>query len=205
MSIYIELAKKTINEFVKNRHIFNVPNDLPKEMLEKRAGVFVSIHKHEVPLKGTRIDTKEGELRGCIGTILPTKNCIGEEIIDNAIAACSQDYRFEPIRPDELDNLEISVDVLSEPELIATSDLPAGPLRRIEVSEVGMRPAINQLNTKKYGVIVKSQDNRTGLLLPDLDGVNTPEQQIAICRQKAGILSNEPIDIYRFEVTRYKE
>lgn len=202
MNQYVKLAKDTINEFVKNGKILELPNDLPKEMLEKRAGVFVSIHSKPInkltdqPFDYTqgRPINQEGELRGCIGTILPTKSCITEEIIDNAISACSHDYRFEPVRVDELDDLEISVDVLSEPELI--TNYPSSIIH----SDI-----ILKLDPKKYGVIIKTSDGRTGLLLPDLEGVDTPEQQIQICRQKAGILLDEPINLYKFEVKRYKE
>ncbi|MCL5795065.1 MAG: AmmeMemoRadiSam system protein A [Patescibacteria group bacterium] len=175
MSIYVKLAQDAINEYVKNKKIISAPKKLAKEF-SLRAGVFVSIHLKK---------TKPGEenLRGCIGTILPTKNNIAQEIIDNAIAACSRDDRFLPIKEDELKNLEISVDVLGEPESIegATS-----------------------LDPKRYGVIVKSEDGRTGLLLPNLPGINDPQYQIAIARQKAGILANEPIYLYRFEVKRYR-
>lgn len=186
MNIYTNLARKTIEEFVKNGKVINLPKGLPDELLKKRAGVFVSIHRK------SRISTQketEGELRGCIGTILPTKKNIAEEIIDNAISACSKDYRFSPITKDELDELNISVDVLNEPEPIP-SDL---------------RLAVSHLNPKKYGVIVKSEDGRTGLLLPNLPGIDDPQYQIAIARQKASIQPNEAIYLYRFEVTRHKE
>lgn len=187
MNQYVKLAIDAINEYVLNKRILDVPEHLPQEMLDKRAGVFVSIHKITYKKK-TQNDT-EGELRGCIGTIMPTKANIAQEIINNAIAACSQDYRFEPVKPEEIEDLEISVDVLSEPECIAISD---------------MQLAISKLDVKKYGVIVKSDNGRTGLLLPDLEGVDTLQQQIAIARQKAGISPDEPINIYRFEVIRYR-
>lgn len=186
MNPYVKLAKNAINEFVKNGKVLKLSDDLPKEILEKRAGTFVSIHTKRGLTRNdntTRIDA-EGELRGCIGTILPTKSCVAEEIIDNAISACSRDYRFSPVTRDELDDLEISVDVLGEPEPIQS---------------------LANLEPQKYGVIVKTDDGRSGLLLPDLEGVDSPELQIAIARQKAGITPSEPVYLYRFEVTRYKE
>lgn len=190
MNNYTNLARKTIEEFVKNGKVINPPKGLPDELLKKRAGVFVSIHKHQLSRTNdkSRIDT-DGELRGCIGTILPTKENVAQEIIDNATSACSKDYRFSPITKDELDELNISVDVLNEPEPIP-SDL---------------RLAVSHLNPKKYGVIVKSENGKTGLLLPNLPGINDPEYQIAIARQKASIQPNETIYLYRFEVTRHKE
>ena len=124
---------------------------------------------------------KHGELRGCIGTFAPVTENIAKEIIRNAIAASTEDPRFPPVTVDELPDLDISVDVLSAPE---------------KVSSTG------ELDVKKYGVIVVA-GGRRGLLLPDLEGVNTPEEQIAICRRKGGIGENEPVELYRFEVKRY--
>lgn len=189
---YTKLAKYTIEEFVRTGKIIEVPKNLPEEMINKKAGAFVSLHKRRTTQTGveSRNNAEEGELRGCIGTFQPTKKNIAQEIIDNAIAASSHDPRFSPVTKDEFENLEISVDVLEKPEPIATSDL---------------RLAISNLDPKKYGVIVKSAtDSRTGLLLPDIVGVDTPEYQIAIARQKAGILPDEEIHLYRFEVIRHK-
>ena len=125
---------------------------------------------------------KFGELRGCIGTIEPTEKNVAEEIITNAISSATRDPRFPPIAPSELTQLSYSVDVLTEPEPIDSQD---------------------QLDPKKYGVIVEAGFRR-GLLLPDLEGVDTVDYQIDICRQKAGIAPDEPIKLYRFEVKRYK-
>jgi hypothetical protein len=124
---------------------------------------------------------KLGELRGCIGTIEPNQANIAEEIIANAVSSATRDPRFLPIDTTELPHLSYSVDVLAKPELVGD---------------------LSQLDAKKYGVIVES-GGRRGLLLPDLEGVNTPAEQIAICRQKAWIGPDEPIKIYRFEVKRY--
>jgi len=183
MDSYVKLAQDAISKIVKNHKTLELPKDLPKKMLSKKAGVFVSIHKKPTATPGVAA-TVEGELRGCIGTFLPTKKNIALEIIDNAISAATHDYRFTPITSNELSNLEISVDELEEPEPIH---------------------GLTSLDTKKYGVIIKTDDGRTGLLLPDLEGVDTPEQQIAIARQKADINPNEPIYLYRFMVTRHKE
>ncbi len=166
--IYVRLARNTIEKYISEGIIPDIPDDLPKELLENQAGAFVSIHEH-------------GRLRGCIGTILATKDCIAKEIIDNAISASTRDPRFDPIRKDELDWLEINVDILGEPEDIESKD---------------------QLDVKRYGVIVSNRYKR-GLLLPDLDGVDTVDQQISIAKQKAGILDNEDYSLQRFEVTRH--
>jgi AmmeMemoRadiSam system protein A len=124
---------------------------------------------------------KFGELRGCIGTFEPTRANIAEEIINNAISSATQDPRFSPVNAAELSHLSYSVDILTKPEPVEDK---------------------SQLDPKKYGIIVNS-GGRKGLLLPDLERVNTVEQQIDICRLKAGISPHEPIKLYRFEVRRY--
>lgn len=125
---------------------------------------------------------KEGRLRGCIGTFGPTKENIAEEVVSNAISAATKDPRFPPITESELDGLDISVDVLTSPEKVKSKE---------------------ELDPKRYGLIVKS-GYRRGLLLPDLEGVNTVEEQISICRQKGGIDPYEPIELFRFEVVRHR-
>ena len=122
-----------------------------------------------------------GQLRGCIGTTGPTTENVAWEIVQNAISACARDPRFIPVGVEELDSLEYSVDVLGQPEPISSTE---------------------QLDVKKYGVIV-SCGGRRGLLLPDLDGVDTVEQQIDIARQKGGISSQEKYTLERFEVVRH--
>jgi len=137
-------------------------------MIQKRAGIFVSIHEN-------------GQLRGCIGTTGPTEKNMAEEIIRNAIEAASKDPRFPAIEAKELPYLDISVDVLSPSKTIAS---------------------VEDLDVKKYGIIVES-GNRRGLLLPNLDGVDTVEKQIAIAKQKAGIPEEEKVTLYRFEAIRH--
>ena len=167
---YVKLARRSLEHYVRERRMINVPVSIPgaEEMLTKRAGAFVSIHKH-------------GKLRGCIGTIAPVQSSLAKEIIENAVSAAVHDPRFDPITPDELQWLEINVDVLGEPEAIDSPD---------------------ELDVKKYGVIVSSGFKR-GLLLPDLDGVDTVEQQISIAKQKAGIGKWESVKLQRFEVVRH--
>jgi hypothetical protein len=168
----VQLAKKAIEAYVREKRTIPPPVNLTPEMRE-RAGVFVSIHKH-------------GRLRGCIGTIEPTKRHVAEEIIANAISAATKDPRFSPVSPDELDELEVKVDVLTEPEPIS------GP---------------QDLDPKRYGLIVQSLRTpwKRGLLLPDLEGIDTVEKQIYWTRyHKAGITDpNEPVEMFRFEVKRY--
>lgn len=164
----VDLARKAIEVFIREDGlIFESPSSLTEEMKQK-AGVFVSLHK-------------AGDLRGCIGTFAPTQENVAKEIIVNAISAATRDPRFSPVEEEELDDLEISVDVLSAPEPVKD---------------------ISELDAKKYGIIV-SAGSRRGLLLPDLEGVDTPEQQIAICRRKAGISEKEPVQLFKFVVKRY--
>ena len=125
---------------------------------------------------------KKRNLRGCIGTFMPCTENVAHEIIKNAISAATQDPRFEPVTEEELDELEYSVDVLSPPE---------------KVSE------ISELDPKKYGVIVV-HGSRKGLLLPDLDGVDSVEEQLRIAKMKAWINPDEKVEIFRFMVSRYR-
>ena len=165
---FVRLARETVEEYVTERRTPEVPEWATAEMTQNRAGVFVSIHK-------------EGKLRGCIGTFLPTRENIAREIIGNAVSAATRDPRFDPVTPDELKWLEINVDVLSAPERISSME---------------------ELDVRRYGVIVSS-GSRRGLLLPDLDGVDTVEDQVDIARRKGGITENEPVMLERFEVVRH--
>ncbi|MEK6712748.1 MAG: AmmeMemoRadiSam system protein A [Nitrospirota bacterium] len=123
-----------------------------------------------------------GMLRGCIGTFEPSTSCVAEEVIHNAISSATRDPRFMPVTQSELMDIVISVDVLTSPEPVKS---------------------VSDLDSRRYGVIVKS-GHRRGLLLPDIEGVDTVEEQIKIAKRKAGIVSDEPVDLFRFEVKRYK-
>ncbi len=169
MNVYVDLASKTIRKYLEDGKVLETDNACD-ELQNKHAGCFVSIHK-----KSTN------ELRGCIGTILPAYKNLAAEIIGNAISACN-DSRFEPLAKNEINDLDIAVDILSEPEPINSE---------------------KSLDPKKYGVIVKANDGRTGLLLPDLEGIDDASYQIAIARNKAAILPEEPVYLYRFTVDRY--
>ncbi|WP_036221441.1 AmmeMemoRadiSam system protein A [Mesoaciditoga lauensis] len=167
---FVRWAIKVIESKVRDGIVLEPdPNELPAEMFKRRAGVFVTLHKDN------------GELRGCIGTFLPTTKDIAHEIAQNALEAALNDPRFEPVRPEELDSIAVSVDVLSTPEPV---DDPS------------------KLDPRKYGVIVESGWRR-GLLLPDLEGVDTVEEQLRISKLKAGISKDERVKIYRFTVERY--
>lgn len=188
MNPYVLLAKKAVENYVRERKIIKPAKDLAKELLERKAGTFVTIERN-------------GELRGCIGTYLPTKENIAQEIIHNAIATATEDYRFSPIQKEELPKLSYTVYILNKPEPIKS---------------------INELDPKKYGILVKSQffspgsdvifepgpkvHSKSGLLLPDLDGVKTLEQQISIACQKGRIdPKKEKIMIYKFTVEKYQK
>ncbi len=174
---YVRLARASLESYIKNGKKLVVPRDipddilsiLPKEIFTQKAGAFVSIHKN-------------GELRGCIGTIAATASSVAEEIVNNAISASTRDPRFDPITEDELKWLEINVDVLGDAEDIDSKD---------------------QLDVKRYGVIV-SCGMRRGLLLPDLEGVDDVDTQISIAMRKGGIKPTDKYKLHRFEVIRHK-
>lgn len=169
---YVKLARRTIEKYVisgrKLRMLKEMQEKMPEEMLKRRAGTFVSIKK-------------DGQLRGCIGTIQAVQDSLAEEIIENAVSAAVRDPRFSPIEPEELEYLVISVDVLGETERISSP---------------------KELDTEKYGVIV-TKGRKRGLLLPNLEGIDTVEEQIAIAKQKAGIGEHETVELERFEVVRH--
>lgn len=169
----VALARRTIEQYIKEGKQIDPPEELSAEM-QQQAGAFVTIHRH-------------GQLRGCIGTIQPARTNLAEEVIHNAISAATQDPRFSPVRRDELDDLEIKVDVMGEPEEIDSED---------------------ELDPKRYGLIIQSKDQpwKRGLLLPNLEGIDTVEKQVYWTRyHKAGITDpKEPVKMFRFEVRRYK-
>jgi AmmeMemoRadiSam system protein A len=165
---YVALAQASYTAYVRDGLQIAVPSDIPVEMLAHCAGVFVSLHE-------------EGRLRGCIGTIEPMRASIAEEIICNAISACSEDPRFPAVRHDELAAIICSVDVLTEPEDIEGFDA---------------------LDPSRFGVIVTSGWHR-GVLLPDLEGIDTVEMQVSIAKRKAGIPQNDACTLQRFQVVRH--
>jgi len=167
---YVKLARESLATYLSSKvELKALPKYVNEEMKNSKRGVFVSLKKH-------------GDLRGCIGTIFPTTSSIAEEIIRNAVAAGTEDPRFSEVMEDELLDIDISVDVLTEPRVATKGDL----------------------DPKSSGVIVKSK-GRTGLLLPDLEGVNTVEEQLSIALNKAGIRPDEVYSIQSFQVIRHKE
>lgn len=166
---YVRLARFSLESFLRTGKRAKVSSEVPEELRQVRAGVFVSLKKY-------------GQLRGCIGTIEPTTSNVAEEIVRNAVSAGTEDPRFDPVTAEELDELVYSVDVLGSPQSVASA---------------------TELDAKRFGVIVTC-GKRRGLLLPNLEGVDTPEQQIAIALRKAGISAKEPYALERFEVVRHK-
>ena len=162
------LARQAVETFIGSGNIL----EPAEELLRARAPCFVCLK------------TFDGELRGCIGTIEPSKDTLAEEIVANAISAATSDPRFDPVSATELSNLRYSVDVLHEPE-----------------------PAVaEELDPKVFGVIVEDESgSRRGLLLPDIPGIDDVDQQIEIAARKAGIPSGEPLKLSRFKVERYRE
>lgn len=181
-----EIAKQAVENYIKAGKII-IPKKLPLEFLNRKSGVFVTIEE-------------KGALRGCIGTYLPTKANIAEETAYNAVAAATEDCRFEPVKEKEFSALRYTIYILNKPVSVKS---------------------LKELDPKKYGIIVKNKligaprgsdvffDGhfvpKTGILLPDLEGVDTIEQQFSIACQKAGINpEKEKILIYKFTVEKYK-
>ena len=164
----VRLARDAVEAYVRRSQVLNAPDDLSESALPPRAGCFISIK------------TRDGVLRGCIGSVEPSQPTLAQEIVRNAIQSANRDPRFLAVTPEELSDLVYSVDVLSPPEPI---------------------DSLHQLDPKRYGVIVQS-GGRRGLLLPDLQGVDSVEQQVAIAKAKAFIDPEEPVKLWRFEVIR---
>ena len=167
----LALARRAVEEYVRRGQVIRA--SLPPDAAGSPAGVFVSLHN------------PDGSLRGCLGTFLPTKPTLADEIVSNAVAAASRDPRFDPVTEPELRGLRISVDVLSDPE---------------EVN------GIEDLDPRRYGIIVRTDDGRQALLLPDLEGVNTAEQQLVLTCRKGGIHpTRDAYRLFRFEVVRHEQ
>lgn len=167
---YVKLARESLTTYLTTGNkLESLPDYITEEMKNIKRGVFVSLKKHK-------------ELRGCVGTILPTSSSVAEEIINNAIEAGIYDPRFYEVKKEELLDIDFSVDVLTEPESAIKADL----------------------NPLEYGIIVRSK-GRTGLLLPNLEGIDSVEAQVSIALRKAGISENEDYTIERFKVTRHIE
>ncbi len=163
------VARRTI-ENVVGGFSFDKGRWQGNEQLSRPGACFVSIKKN-------------GNLRGCIGTLAPTRATLLQEISSNAIASSTSDPRFPPVQVEELDEIEVSVDILSVPEAI---------------------PGIEYLDPYKYGVIV-TKGSRRGVLLPDLEGISNAKEQVSIAASKAGIGDLEGISIQRFTVERHGE
>jgi MEMO1 family protein len=165
---YVDFARSVVESYVEEGEL-PLLEEAPEELRESRAGAFVTLKKG-------------GDLRGCIGTVRPVAKSVAEEIRNNAVSSATGDPRFPPIAPDELPELEYSVDILGEPQPVS---------------------GIEELDPKRYGVIVRS-GSRSGLLLPDLEGIDTAEEQLRIAMMKAGIRPSEPVILERFEVIRHE-
>lgn len=167
-ALALRLAREAVERYLRTGELLEPGNVLPA--LRRPGGVFVTLRAR-------------GQLRGCIGTLFPTRPDLAREIVANAVAAATQDPRFLPVRLDELPALRYEVDVV-------------GPLERVS-TEAALDPRV-------YGVVVAAESRR-GVLLPDLEGVDTVAQQLAIARRKAGLPPDSPVSVYRFRVDRFVE
>ena len=166
--IYAKLARTAIERYVLTGNVPTLDEEWPKVFTTSKAGVFVTIRK-------------DGEIRGCMGSLRPLRKNLGSEIIASAIAAATMDARFPKVRTEELPLLSVSVDVIrSLIPILSVSDL----------------------DPKLYGVVVESGDKK-GALLPNLPGIETPEEQVITAMFKAGIPENEDVALYRFSVNHH--
>ena len=167
----VKLAAQAIETFLSDQRVIEPPETLFTEMPDARmrAGVFVCLKR-------------QGELRGCVGTTEPVQGTLAKEVIENAIGSAIRDPRFPPIQRSELEDLEISVDVLGPAELVLD---------------------LSGLDHRRYGIILRS-GLRHGVLLPDIEGINSVAEQVEVARKKAGLRSDDPVEIRRFEVKRYR-
>ncbi len=173
---YVRLARLSLEQYVLHGHSLAFPHDLSDDLCSALPP------EASAQRAGAFVSLHlDGELRGCIGTIEPQRACLGEEILRNAVLAGTGDPRFDIVSPSELPRLVYNVDVLGVPEPVE---------------------GLGRLDPKRYGVIV-SLGQRSGLLLPDLDGVDTAEDQVDIARRKAGIHPDERYHLSRFEVVRH--
>lgn len=168
MHPFIELAHKAIKIYLETGQVVPPPTPLPENMANPGA-TFVSLH------------AADGQLRGCRGTITPTKPTLAEAIIHTAISSAVDDSRFPPITLSEIQGLQIKVDVLSSMEPVTDTNL---------------------LDEKIYGVLIES-GNRRALLLPNISAVKSVPHQLELVRRKAGLTPTEPAELYQFTVTRY--
>lgn len=144
----------------------------------------MALPSHTRPSRGCFVSLKiGGRLRGCVGTVLPARPTLEEEVAENALAAATRDPRFTPLRAEELTAVRLSIDLLTVPQPV---------------------PSADELDARRYGILVR-KGARMGVLLPDIPGVSTPEEQIEICLRKAGLPPASDYALERFEVERFGE
>lgn len=174
----IKLAKKAVKNYIQDKQIVDLSEEeVPDNFLNEKAGVFVTLKRN-------------GELRGCVGTPKPSQNNIAEEIISSAVSAC-KDPRLPAINKEEIQDLQFEVYILEEPEHFCDIEPQEEPEEKIK-----------ELNPKKEGILVKT-DTKSALLLPDLEGLTTPMEQLNAALKKAGINSQEKYKILKFEAQKY--
>ncbi|MEW6542959.1 MAG: AmmeMemoRadiSam system protein A [Nitrospirota bacterium] len=152
------------------------------QVIEPAAALFSDLPDALMPAGCFVCLKRQGRLRGCIGTTEPLYETLAGEVIRNAIGAATRDPRFAPVERFELDELSITVDVLG----------PAEPV-----------PDQTALDHRRYGIVLRSGERRS-VLLPDIEGIGSVAEQVAAARDKAGLAPHDPIELLRFEVTRYR-
>ena len=163
------LARQAVEHYVRHGDLLEPPTS-PSRLLKDPGAAFVTLRLGQA-------------LRGCIGTLGPSKPTLAHEIITNAVAAASSDPRFPPVASSELAVLLYEVDILGALEPV---------------------PDEGHLDPEQYGVVVQAGQRR-GVLLPAIEGVTSPRQQVAIARSKALIRQEQAVTLYRFTVKRFRD
>ena len=116
-----------------------------------------------------------------MGTIKPRNKWLYHEIVDNAIFAAFEDDRYVPLMEGELDDIVLKVETVSRPEKIQN---------------------VKELDPDRFGIIVRSQQQLEGVLLPQCEGIHTIEDQINLAMEKGNIPLSEKddLEIYRFNI-----
>lgn len=179
------LISKKINIKKLENDYIRLARDTVEFFVKNKKRPFFDRNKYNIPFKSAACFVtlkNESGLRGCIGSAYPLRQDLFQEIIENAISVCDKDDRFEEVDESELSELFISVDVISEPQKVG---------------------GILDLNPKKFGIVVETKEKQ-GVLLPEIEGIRTPSDQLRLALKKAGIDEYEEYTIKRFTVERHE-
>jgi len=172
-TVYAKVAYDAILLYLKTgKKLFKTESEIPPA-LKLNLPCYVSLYSGD-------------QLKGCIGRSNPAQLHLYNEIIENAVAAAFEDPTGGILKEEELNNISIYVDVLSEPKPVSD---------------------VSQLKPHKHGVIVEDNQGKGSLLLPGTHENHTIDQLLDRARKQAGIDPDTPLDqlqVYSFTTTRYQ-